>query len=57
MVGDKEEDIAAIHSVGGKGILVETGKPYKRKQKPDFVTHDLVQAVQWILRCTEKNPS
>jgi D-glycero-D-manno-heptose 1,7-bisphosphate phosphatase len=54
MVGDKEEDIATIHGVGGKGILLKTGRPCSREQKPDFVAQDLIQAAQWILDCVKE---
>jgi D-glycero-D-manno-heptose 1,7-bisphosphate phosphatase len=54
MVGDKADDIKAIHRVGGKGILVLTG--YGKEQlgawtegPPDFVAQDLLEATYWIL--------
>jgi D-glycero-D-manno-heptose 1,7-bisphosphate phosphatase len=54
LVGDKADDIKAIHRVGGKGILVLTG--YGRGEQedwtgdpPDFVARDLLEAACWIL--------
>lgn len=49
MVGDKPEDIEVIHKVGGKGVFMQTGKKLDTKNKADFIAHDLIQAVQWIL--------
>lgn len=53
MIGDKPEDVLTIHGVGGKGILIETGKPLGGI-KPDFTTRTLLEAVQWILGAMEK---
>jgi D-glycero-D-manno-heptose 1,7-bisphosphate phosphatase len=54
MVGDKADDIGAVHRVGGKGILVLTG--YGKGElkawqgdPPDFVAQDLLEASYWIL--------
>jgi D-glycero-D-manno-heptose 1,7-bisphosphate phosphatase len=54
MVGDKADDIGAVHRVGGKGILVLTG--YGRGEleawqgdPPDFVAQDLLEASYWIV--------
>ena len=54
MVGDKADDIGAIHRVGGKGIVVLTGygtgelKAWQG-DPPDFVAQDLLEACYWIL--------
>lgn len=54
MVGDKAEDIGAIHRVEGKGIVVLTGygtgelKAWQG-DPPDFVAQDLLEASYWIL--------
>jgi uncharacterized protein YbaR (Trm112 family) len=54
MVGDKANDIGAIHRVGGKGIVVLTGygtgelKAWQG-DPPDFVAQDLLEASYWIL--------
>ena len=57
-VGDRGKDLEFTHRIGAKGILVLTG--YGRgeweycqdqwKVKPDYVAHDLYEAVQWILQ-------
>jgi D,D-heptose 1,7-bisphosphate phosphatase len=49
MIGDKPEDVLTIRGVGGRGVLVDAGKPVRGDVEPDFVAQDLVQAVQWIL--------
>ena len=54
MVGDKSDDIEAIHRVGGKGILVLTGNGRGEQtdwqgEPPDFIAQDLLEAVYWIL--------
>lgn len=54
MVGDKADDIGAIHRVGGKGILVLTGYGTEELKAwqgnpPDFVAQDLLEASYWIL--------
>lgn len=49
MVGDKPDDIEAIHRVGGKGILINTGTGIAMAVKPEFVARDMPDAVRWIL--------
>ena len=54
MVGDKADDIGAIHRVGGKGIVVLTGQGTEelgdwQGNPPDFVAQDLLEASYWIL--------
>lgn len=54
MIGDKIEDVQTIRGVGGRGVLIDTGKPADPDVKPDFVAHDLTGAVQWVLRAMKK---
>ncbi len=55
MIGDREGDVGAIASVGGKGVLVLTGygqetwRRWRWGHKPDFVARDLLEAVYWIM--------
>ena len=54
MVGDKADDIGAVHRVAGKGILVLTGNGREELEAwqgdpPDFVGQDLLEASYWIL--------
>jgi D-glycero-D-manno-heptose 1,7-bisphosphate phosphatase len=49
MIGDKTEDVLTIRGVGGRGVLVDAGKPVSGNVEPDFVARDLVRAVRWIL--------
>jgi D-glycero-D-manno-heptose 1,7-bisphosphate phosphatase len=54
MVGDKADDIGAIHRVGGKGIVVLTGYGTEELKAwqgdpPEFVALDLLEASYWIL--------
>ncbi len=57
VVGDKFSDIELARRVGCKGIFVLTGYglglwEYDRDKagtEPDLVTHDLLEAVEWIL--------
>jgi D-glycero-D-manno-heptose 1,7-bisphosphate phosphatase len=54
MVGDKADDIGAVHRVGGKGILVLTGYGKGELEvwqgdPPAFVAQDLLEASYWIL--------
>ena len=51
IIGDKRDDIKLAHSVGARGILVLTGygEKSKKKLKPDHITQNLYQAVEWIL--------
>jgi D-glycero-D-manno-heptose 1,7-bisphosphate phosphatase len=48
MIGDKPDDVLAIHGVGGKGVLLEMGKPLGGVV-PDFTARTLLEAVQWVL--------
>jgi D-glycero-D-manno-heptose 1,7-bisphosphate phosphatase len=50
LVGDKPIDIETIHKVGGKGILVGTGKDTVLKTKADFMAASIKDAVHWILK-------
>ena len=50
LVGDKPIDIETIHKVGGKGILVRTGKNMALKAIPDFMADSVKDAVHWILK-------
>lgn len=55
MIGDREGDVGAIASVGGKAVLVLTGygeetwKKWRFGHKPNFVARDVLEAVYWIL--------
>jgi D-glycero-D-manno-heptose 1,7-bisphosphate phosphatase len=49
MVGDKPDDIEAIHRVGGKGILIRTNKIPSEMEQPDFTASDILEAVNWII--------
>jgi D-glycero-D-manno-heptose 1,7-bisphosphate phosphatase len=58
VVGDSVEDILAGHAIGGRTILVLSGRSRKKDVKdfplkPHFIKKDLHAAAQWILR----NPS
>lgn len=54
IVGDKISDIEIAQNIGGKGILVLTGKgkdeEKKIKQKPCYIAKDLSDAVEWIIK-------
>jgi D-glycero-D-manno-heptose 1,7-bisphosphate phosphatase len=50
LVGDKPIDIETIHKVGGKGILVGTGKDTALQKKADFMAASVKDAVHWILK-------
>ena len=57
MIGDKASDLDAGRAVGARGVLVLTGYglgdwEYRRdafRVPPDFVAHDLLDAVDWVL--------
>lgn len=54
IVGDKYCDIAAMQSVGGKGVLVKTGHNGSDAAKfpdvkPDFIADDILMATDYIL--------
>ncbi len=49
MIGDKPDDIEVIHNVGGKGILVQTGKHHDHR-RADFIAGDILQAAEWVLK-------
>lgn len=56
MVGDKATDVDMAHNAGLKGILVQTGYgkqvltgKYQHHTKPDYIAHDLSDAVKWII--------
>ncbi len=50
LVGDKPIDIETIHRVGGKGILIGSGKDTGMTDRPDFSATTLEDAVYWILK-------
>lgn len=55
MVGDRDSDVGAIASVGGKGILVLTGygeqtwRRWRWGHKPHFVARNVLEGAYWIL--------
>jgi D-glycero-D-manno-heptose 1,7-bisphosphate phosphatase len=49
MVGDKPIDIETIHRVGGKGILIGSGRAITMNDNPDYIARDVLDAVNWIL--------
>jgi histidinol phosphatase-like enzyme len=48
MIGDKPVDMELIHRVGGRGILIFTGRYPGAEDVADYVAQDLVQAAGWI---------
>ncbi len=50
LVGDKPIDMETIHKVGGKGILVGSGKETPGDARPDYSAADITDAVTWILK-------
>ncbi len=58
MVGDKWSDVELGHRAGARSVLVSTGfaadDPGNARpahvEDPDFIAHDLAEAVDWILR-------
>ena len=65
MVGDKWSDVELGHRAGSRSILVITGfsadDPGNARpdhvRDPDFVAHDLVEAVDWILQRERETPA
>lgn len=55
MIGDRDSDVGAITSVGGKGILVLTGygeetwHRWRWGHKPNFVAKNVLEGAYWIL--------
>lgn len=49
LVGDKAEDIQAIHRVGGTGVLIRTGRNIALEDPPEHTAAGLQDAVHWIL--------
>ena len=62
VVGDRGGDVAMAFRAGCKSVLVRTGfgegelawHAAKWPHQPDFVAQDLAQAVEWILRETQR---
>jgi D-glycero-D-manno-heptose 1,7-bisphosphate phosphatase len=50
LVGDKPIDVETIHKVGGKGILISTGKDMPLTVKPDYSAATIKDAISWILK-------
>lgn len=57
VVGDKASDIELAKNCGAKGILVKTGYGqavtdgrYQWKVDPDYLAHNITDAVNWILK-------
>ena len=64
VVGDKASDIELARNCGAKGILVKTGYGqavhdgrYQWKVEPDYLAHNISDAVNWILADLQKNGS
>jgi D-glycero-D-manno-heptose 1,7-bisphosphate phosphatase len=53
MIGDKPEDVRAIHHVGGKGVLIDMGRPLGGVA-PDFTARTILDAVKWVLDRTKE---
>ena len=55
VVGDRWLDVALARAVGGRGVLVRTGYGATEETRPpeglraDAITHNLIEAVSWIL--------
>jgi D-glycero-D-manno-heptose 1,7-bisphosphate phosphatase len=49
LVGDKAEDIEAIHCVKATGVLIRTDKAITLDHTPEYIAQDLPDAVHWIL--------
>jgi D-glycero-D-manno-heptose 1,7-bisphosphate phosphatase len=61
VVGDKASDVALARNCGAKGILVKTGYGqavtdgrYQWKEEPDYLAHNITDAVNWILNDLNK---
>lgn len=52
LVGDKGQDMEAIHRVDGTGVLIATGREVTLDRGPEYVASDLQDAVRWILETT-----
>ncbi len=57
VVGDKASDVELAKNCGAKGILVKTGYGqavtdgrYQWKVEPDYLAHNISDAVNWILK-------
>lgn len=57
VVGDKASDIELARNCGAKGILVKTGYGqavadgrYQWKVEPDYLAHNVTDAINWILK-------
>ena len=50
MIGDKPIDVETIHRVGGSGILLSGRGDHNIQQRPDYIAHDLYEAVNWVLK-------
>jgi D-glycero-D-manno-heptose 1,7-bisphosphate phosphatase len=57
VVGDKSSDIELARNCGAKGVLVKTGYGqavtdgrYQWKVEPDYLAHNITDAVDWILK-------
>jgi D-glycero-D-manno-heptose 1,7-bisphosphate phosphatase len=60
VVGDKASDIELARNCGAKGILVKTGYGqavtdgrYQWKIEPDYLAHNITDAINWILKDIE----
>jgi D-glycero-D-manno-heptose 1,7-bisphosphate phosphatase len=58
MIGDKWSDVELGHRTGCRSVLVRTGFAHddpgnirpEGVRDPDFIAHDLAEAVDWVLR-------
>lgn len=64
VVGDKASDVELARNCGAKGILVKTGYGqavqdgyYQWKVEPDYLAHNITDAVNWILKDLESQSS
>jgi D-glycero-D-manno-heptose 1,7-bisphosphate phosphatase len=64
VVGDKASDIELARNCGAKGVLVKTGYGqavmdgrYQQKVEPDYLAHNITDAVNWILKDIDKQNS
>jgi len=62
VVGDKASDVELAKNCGAKGILVKTGYGqavsdgrYQWKVEPDYLAHNISDAVNWILKDLQVN--
>jgi phosphoglycolate phosphatase-like HAD superfamily hydrolase len=55
MIGDKPADVALAHRLGGRAVLVLTGKGRETAAgltadaHPHYVARDVLDAVSWLL--------